>query len=191
MFSSKHRRIVLIDNRFQLGLAGLFVLVQVVLTGLFAFVMYLFLESEIQAGLASAHAAYHTMGQMLMPIILVLSGFSLAVSTLCVVGFVILLSHRIAGPLYRFKAVLDELAARRIPAHTRLRPGDQLHSLAESFTLAVDNLEEDLNALKGAADTLRAAHGAGDLEAQEPAIAALERVMETWTRRRQPSTSMR
>ena len=157
---------------------------QVLLTGAFAFAMYVFLESEIQAGLASAHAAYRTMGQMLMPIVLVMSGFSLAVSTVCVTAFVILLSHRIAGPLYRFRAVLDELAERRIPAHTRIRPGDQLHGLAQSFTVAVDNLEADLNALKDAADALRAAHSAGDLQAQEPAIAELERVMDTWTRRR-------
>jgi hypothetical protein len=121
---------------------------------------------------------------MLMPIILVLCGLSLIVSSVCVAGFVILVTHKIADPLYRFKGILDELGARRIPAHIRLRPGDQLHGLVEPFTLAVDNLEEDLNALKDAADALRAAHGAGDLEAQEPAIAALERVMDTWTRRR-------
>jgi methyl-accepting chemotaxis protein len=191
MSGSKHSKIILIDHRFQLGLAGRFVLVQVVITSLFALVMYLFLRSEIQAGLASAHAAYRTLGQMLMPIILVLSGFSLAVSTICVVVFVVILSHRIAGPLYRFKAVLDELGVRRIPAHTRLRPGDQLHGLAESFTVAVDNLEEDLNTLKDAADALRAAHTAGDLAAQEPAIAALERVMDTWTRRRQAPRPLR
>jgi len=184
MSHAKQRRIVLIDHRFQLRLAGLFILVQVGLTGLFSVALYVFLESEVQAGLASAHAAYHTVGQMLMPIVLVLAAFSLAISTICVFVFVIALSHKIAGPLYRFKVILDELAARRIPDHTKIRPGDQLHDLAVPFARAVDNLEADLNTLKDAAEALRAAHGAEDLQAAEPAIAAVERVMDTWTRRK-------
>jgi len=80
--------------------------------------------------------------------------------------------------------VLDEFANRQIPPHTRIRPKDQLHALSVSFTKAADNLEDDLNALKDAADALRAAHSAGDLAAQEPAIAELERIMDTWTRRK-------
>jgi methyl-accepting chemotaxis protein len=191
MSNSKHRRIVLIDHRFQLRLAGLFILVQVVLTGIFALGLYLFLESEVQAGLASAHAAYHTVGQMLMPIVLVLAAFSLAISTICVLVFVTVLSHKIAGPLYRFKVVLDELAARRIPDHTKIRPGDQLHALSQSFTLAVDNIEDDLNTLKDAAETLRAAHGTQDLQAAEPAIATVEKVMETWNRQEPRSRKAR
>lgn len=184
MTHSKQRRIVLIDHRFQLRLAGLFVLVQVVLTAIFAIGLYVFLESEVQAGLASAHAAYHTVGQMLMPIVLALAVFSLAISTICVFVFVIALSHKIAGPLYRFKVVLDELAARRIPDHTKIRPGDQLHDLAVPFTRAVDNLEEDLNTLKDAAEALRAAHDAKDIHAAEPAIAVVEQVMDRWSRRK-------
>ncbi len=184
MTRSKQRRIVLIDHRFQLRLAGLFILVQVVLTGIFAFGLYIFLESEVQAGLASARAMYHTVGQMLRPIVLVLSAFNLAISSICVLVFVTLLSHKIAGPLYRFKTVLDELAARRIPEHTKIRPGDQLHDMSVSFTHAVDNLEADLNTLKDAAEALRAAHGAKDIHAAEPAIATVERVMETWSRRK-------
>jgi methyl-accepting chemotaxis protein len=183
MTHSKQRRVVLIDHRFQLRLAALFVLVQVVLTAIFAGGLYIFLESEVQTGLASAHAAYRTIGQMLMPIVLVLAAFSLAISTICVFVFVIALSHRIAGPLHRFKVIIDELAVRRIPDHTRLRPGDQLQELSKSFTLAVDNLEEDLNTLKDAAETLRVAHGADDLQAAGPAIEAVERVMEAWSRR--------
>ncbi len=184
MTHAKQRRIVLIDHRFQLRLAGLFMLVQVGLTAIFAGGLYVFLESEVQAGLASAHAAYHTVGQLLMPIVLVLAAFSLAVSTICVFVFVIALSHKIAGPLYRFKVILDELAARRIPDHTQIRPGDQLHDLAEPFTRAVDHLEEDLNTLKTAADQLRASHEAGDRDATEAAILAVETVMDTWSRRK-------
>jgi methyl-accepting chemotaxis protein len=186
MTHSKQRRIVLIDHRFQLRLAGLFVLVQVALTAIFAGALYIFLESEVQAGLASAHAAYHTVGQLLMPVVLLLAAFSLAISTICVFVFVIALSHKIAGPLYRFKIVLDQLAARRIPDHTKIRPGDQLQDLAVPFTRAVDNLEEDLSTLKDAAERLRAAHGTGDLQAAESAITVVERVLAAWGPPSQP-----
>jgi methyl-accepting chemotaxis protein len=182
MSNLKPRRIVLIEPRFQLKLAGWFVLVQVLLTGIFAVGLYLFLRSEIQAGLASAHSAYRTMGQMLMPIVLVLAAFSLTISTICVLVFVTFLSHKIAGPVFRFKTIIDDLAARRIPSHTQIRPNDQLQDLSKSLTLAVDNLRQDLDTLTTATEALRNSHNQQDLPSAESAIVDLESVVDSWAR---------
>ncbi|MBI4913881.1 MAG: hypothetical protein HY823_14195 [Acidobacteria bacterium] len=182
MSQLRRRRIVLINPAFQLRLAALFMLVQILLTGIFAFGIYLFMESELTASLASAHAAYRTLGQMLMPIVLLLSACSLAVSTLCVTIFVTLLSHRIAGPLHRFKAVLDELGERRIPQHTRIRPDDQLQEISESLTRTSEQLDSDLEQLQSAAALLQAAEQRGSLEEAGPAIQQVARIAGSWSR---------
>jgi len=180
MTPDQKRRIILIDTRFQLRLAGAFLLVQVLLTGLFGFGLYLFLDSEVQAGLASAHASYRSLEQMLLPIILVLAAFNLALSAALVTGFVVLLSHRIAGPLFRFRSVLEDLAERKIPGHTGIRPEDQLSEVATSLGKAVGTLATDLSALRAVTADLRQAAFPRQDSALESALARLEHLLGAW-----------
>ena len=180
MLPTKTRRIVLIDTRFQLRLAGAFLILQVILTGLFGFGLYLFMDSELKAGLASAHASYRSLEQMLLPIVLVLAAFSLALSTAMVTGFVVLLSHRIAGPLFRFRTVLEDLAGRRLATHTQIRPDDQLVEVATSLGRAVDTLSSDLSALKAAAAELRQAAGPLQNPALDAAVTRLDQILGAW-----------
>ncbi|MBK9796711.1 MAG: hypothetical protein IPP58_09470 [Holophagaceae bacterium] len=180
MPSKKHRRIVLIDTRFQLGMAGAFILLQLLLTGLFAVALYLFMDSELKAGLASAHAAYRSLDQMLLPLVLVLAGFNLALSTALVTGFVVILSHRIAGPLHRFRIVMEELAERRLPEDARIRPKDQLGVLSESTGRALDTLQADLTTLRSQLARARVASMGGDGPAAGEALAHMDATLSQW-----------
>ncbi|HJW43772.1 MAG TPA: hypothetical protein VJ463_04925 [Geothrix sp.] len=180
MSQDRPRRIVLIDTRFQLRLAGAFLLLQVVLTGAFAFGLYVFMDSELKAGLASAHAAYRSLDEMLLPLVLVLAGFSLAVSTALVTAFVVLLSHRIAGPLHRFRLVVEGLAGRRIAAHARIRPDDQLGVLSEATGRALATLGTDLAAAQASLGRARTALEAGDASATAQAFRDLDGILSSW-----------
>lgn len=180
MTPGKHRRIILIDTRFQLRLAGAFVLVQVLLTSLFGFGLYLFLDSELQTGLASAHASYRSLEQMLLPIVLVLAAFNLALSAALVTGFVVLLSHRIAGPLFRFRTILEDLGSRRLAGHTTLRPDDQLGEISTTLGLALGTLASDLASLKATAADLRQASSPHQDPALDEALDQLDRVLNSW-----------
>jgi len=55
--------------------------------------------------------------------------------------FSIFISHRIAGPIYKIKSVIDEMARGSIPSRIFLRKNDEFKELAES----VNNLIEYLN----------------------------------------------
>lgn len=180
MKPDRPRRIILIDTRFQLRMAGAFILLQVVLTGAFAFGLYLFMDSELQAGLASAHTTYRSLDRMLLPLVLVLAGFSLALSTALVTGFVVILSHRIAGPLHRFRTVMEELAERRLPAHARIRPKDQLGALSDSTGRALDTLQADLKALHSTLVQAQSALAAGDLPTTGKALSELGGTLSRW-----------
>jgi methyl-accepting chemotaxis protein len=181
MSQGRQRRIILIDTRFQLRLAGAFVLLQVVLTGAFAFGLYVFMDSELQAGLASAHAAYRSLDQMLLPLVLILAGFSLALSTTLVTAFVVILSHRIAGPLYRFRLVMEGLAERQLAPHARIRPDDQLGVLSEATSRVLDTLQSDLATLRTGLDQARQAVAAGDLPSATRDLADLEGTLSRWS----------
>lgn len=183
MDAHKPRRIVLIDPRYQLRMAGSFLAVQLLLTALFAGGLYLFLDSELNATLASAHAQARSLDRMLLPIVAVLSGFSLVLSTLLVGVFVVLLSHRLAGPLFRFRTALEQLAARELHPLSRIRPEDQLGELAQSLHGAVETVSGDMEALAAAAaETRRRAEAAGDGATLE-ALGQVEAILGRWRTR--------
>jgi methyl-accepting chemotaxis protein len=180
MSTTDQRRIVLIDRRFQLRMAASFVFLHVLLTGLFAGALYLFMDSEIHASLASAHASNQSMSQMLVPIIVILSAFSVTLSMVLVTTFVVLLSHKIAGPMYRFRSVLDALAHRRLLAHANIRPGDQLGELSTTLGLALEVVNADVHNVQQSVIALRTAQQRGDVQAMEQALAHIEGTLHTW-----------
>jgi len=180
MSNQQPKRIVLIEPRFQLRLVLEFVLLQAVLSGLFAALLYVFLGSELRAGLASAHAAYRSTAQMLMPIVLVMALFNVAVATVLAASYVVRLSHRIARPLLRVRAALEELALHRIYVHTGVVPGDQLFELSQSLRGGLEVLRTDIHGLKAAVLELKRAREAGDAAGVDAALGTLDRTLAAW-----------
>ncbi|MDP2875031.1 MAG: hypothetical protein Q8O00_02530, partial [Holophaga sp.] len=130
--------------------------------------------------LASAHASYRSLDQMLLPIVAVLAGFSFLLSTVVVTSFVVLLSHRIAGPLYRFRLVLEGLAQRRIPVDAKIRPDDQLGELSDTMGQALTTLRTDLGALRIAVAALEKARLDQDPQGIETSIADMKTLLAAW-----------
>lgn len=174
------RRIVLIDHRFQLRMAAAFIALQIVLTGLFAVALYLFMDSEIHADLASAHASYQSLSQMLFPIVVILSVFSVLLSVVLSTVFVVLLSHKIAGPMYRFRAVLEALAARKFESFRSIRPDDQLGELASSLDKAVATVKQDVEDVRLEISRARSDLAAGQISELSERLETLDRVLMRW-----------
>jgi len=51
------------------------------------------------------------------------------------------LSHRVAGPIYRLRMTLKQIAIEKKPATVRFRKGDYTHELADDFNEAMRALE--------------------------------------------------
>ena len=60
----------------------------------------------------------------------------------------IYLSHKIAGPLYRFQVALDEINKGNLQTRINLRKGDEGHFLAEKFNQTTENLDFTFARLK-------------------------------------------
>ena len=180
MSKPNQRRIVLIDHRFQLRMAASFILLQVLLTALFAAGLYIFMDSELHSDLASAHASYKSLSQILLPLVLTLAVFSIVLSIVLSSVFVVLISHKIAGPMYRFRTILESLSHRRFEAHTRIRPGDQLGELAISLEKAIKTIKTDIHELHQLVWRLRESHAKADTNSFDMQIAAIEKTLDSW-----------
>jgi hypothetical protein len=152
---SSRRTQVLINKAFQFRQMALFVAINFLMLLLFSFFFYLFFGSELKANLASAHASYRSVWEMILPILLALGVINLFISSLLIILFVLFASHKIAGPLYRFQTWIDELGKRNFQTVTSIRERDQLHPLSLSLKQTTEVISEDIRLLTAGIGELR------------------------------------
>jgi hypothetical protein len=140
---SNRRRTVLIGKAFQFRPIASFVIVNIVIMALFGATINVFLSSEIEGNLSSAHVSYKNFREMQFPIVLTLSALDIVISSVFVSIFVLFASHKIAGPMFRFKAVLDEFGSRNLKPLMSLRGDDQLQEIADSVQYLASALQFD------------------------------------------------
>lgn len=130
------RRHFLVDRPFQLGLVGHVLLVQllfllVVTAGLFAPLLEQIVGQQSDQ-LSEASIALMFLHERFW--LVITGGFGLTVL------LVVRLSHKIAGPLVRFKRNLVELGTGAAPAPLQLRRGDYLRAEASLLNQTVSQL---------------------------------------------------
>ena len=79
-------------------------------------------------------------------------------------GLSIFVTHRVAGPVYRLRKALSEVAAGNLNFTIKLRKNDDLQDLAADMNLVVEELREFVKTLKDDHETLSVC--IGDLEKQ-------------------------
>ena len=82
------------------------------------------------------YKAYYNLKDLDASVLLLISTpvfIYILLSTLLVVFFKLLISHKIAGPLFRFERCAASIGRCHLEFSTKLRPGDQLNRLARTF----------------------------------------------------------
>jgi len=84
----------------------------------------------------------------------------------------LILSHRIAGPIYRIKVFIKKVLSGDYGHRVTLRENDELQDLAKGLNLLVEKLDHDrgaraaaIDALRGRLDSMEAEAAGGDREA--------------------------
>ncbi len=177
---AEHRSRVLIDRGFQLGLIGR-------MGGMFAFYLLLFLVISILAPMAFTFLGDPPEWALMetsfrIDVLLRLFLAPLLCTFLCMFAHGVLETFKIAGPNFRFKAVMKDLARMRLPRGVRIRKDDYLQETASEFDAALVALHERVRSLKersGAASRkVGAALGSSKSEAAQDALAAVALVDE-------------
>ena len=129
------RRTKLINPRFQVKLIGSFV----GLAGLALLMQFLLLGYRLtsQASLldGSGELAMQVPGLLLRVLV-----FSVLVLLPLIFAFGVLLTFRIAGPVYRFEEYLSSVARGEQVGPCRIRKGDELQSLCNAINAATESL---------------------------------------------------
>ncbi len=115
---------------------------------------------------AQAASQILALGQVALPALLVLvAGAAI---------FSVYVTHRIAGPLYRLRESLKEVAQGNLGLRIRFRKTDELHDIADSMNEAVDKVEQALKEVRSRGATAREAldRALVDMKAQSPTTQA-------------------
>jgi HAMP domain-containing protein len=88
--------------------------------------------------------------QFLIPKILIAQ----AVSLLFVFMLSILVTHTIAGPVYRMERIARDIGQGNLRGHTRLRPRDELKELADAFNVMTEGLATRIRGLREEVEAL-------------------------------------
>lgn len=104
-------------------------------------------------------------------LIIFIVGIGIAIAALAIF---VLLSHRIAGPLYRFEKVLNEITAGDLTKRISLRKTDQLNELKEALNILMESFDQRLGRMKGSLSDLRGLLSKNDPANSEKIYRAIE-----------------
>lgn len=127
------RSTVFIQRAFQ----GRFIAWMLVMILLFAvssaFILYLLLASDLQSEARSAHLRIADTWEKLGTSIVIGNLVSAVFAGVCVAVVVMYISHKIAGPMFRFQKLMREVARGNLDVSASLREHDQMKELASAF----------------------------------------------------------
>ncbi len=139
------RKVLLVNPRFQFQfmawMGGLAVAVVMVLHLAHDWFFYQLREQARLAGLTPDHVFFQFINsrQTELNLISVVS----FIAILVVVGVIgLVLSHRIAGPMYRLKLHFEEVAKTGVPQKLKFREGDFFLEIPEAYNLQFAKKEE-------------------------------------------------
>lgn len=131
--AKKKRRTVFIKRGFQMRFIYWVIGLLAVCCLCSAAVLYPLISSELSSGLTSGHLDVGGIKGNLLLAILVGNGLAIIVAALAATVVVLYISHKIAGPLYRFESICKEIGSGNLNVSTGLRSTDQLEGLSEAF----------------------------------------------------------
>jgi methyl-accepting chemotaxis protein len=176
------RRTVFIKKAFQ----GRFILnmfLLILLSGLCsAALIYWMTGGDLQAQSQTAHENIKTALDNLGFSIIIANLAALLIAGIITIAMVLYASHKIAGPLYRFEKICEQIGDGNLDTVTSLRESDQLQDMGKAFADMTDKLRkrkaQRLELIAEATDRLERLHQEQALNpAQSEHVAQLRRLL--------------
>ena len=135
------------------------------------FFLYRITARSIEDGFLSAHNRLRSTWDILKPAVVLTNGLSFLLLSLSFCLAVLLITHRLVGPLYKIQQRIRDLIQGRydLPG-IRLRKGDEGQALSET----INDLQSDLNRRFRVLKGLKSAFDAGKKPAEAEVKTALE-----------------
>jgi len=142
------RRRILVDKEFQTKFVFNIYVVIVIFILLLGILLVYLSSREMSGSVYSKIVTIKSTKQLLLPLVIKITIIILVVAFVIVGARFLLFSHKIAGPMLRFKRCLNELKAGDLTINIRFRKKDELKDVAKLLTAAVKELNKRIKRIK-------------------------------------------
>ncbi len=163
------RRIYFIEKKFQTQFIIKFCLLVVLGSFVTVSLLYLLTSKTTTVSFENTRAVVKTTADFIVPLVTETVVVVTVLVALATIMLTLFISHKIAGPLYRFKKELKLIESGDLVSAFKIRDKDQLQDLATVLSSMKDNLKGHISAIKSEIDSLQdlIAEFAGDEEKQK------------------------
>src|SRR3989337_1178631 len=142
------RRNYFIKKNFQVNFTVKFLIIILIEAFLAAGLFLYMSKGTLTTGYLGSELRIARTYDFFLPMLLLSNLIIVGVSAVIGIGVLIFLSHRLAGPLYRFENILDAIKQGDLTQRFKLRENDQLVELANSINEHTDTLDKNMGHLK-------------------------------------------
>ncbi|BHH84235.1 HAMP domain-containing protein [Desulforhopalus sp. 52FAK] len=157
------RRQYFINKKFQTGFILKFIGVLIFGALLSVGVTMLTTQATLTSSFEGSKLVIEKTSLAILPSVVFTNIITTLIVGLIVIVVTLFISHKIAGPMFRFEKDLEEISQGNLQKHIQTRQGDQFGSVAENLNNMVGNLNEKLSQLQGELNQLSEAAAAQDL----------------------------
>jgi methyl-accepting chemotaxis protein len=142
------RREYFIEKKFQSRFILKFCTLVIVGGLLTIGLLYLLTMQSTTVSVVNSRVVVRSTADFLLPILIQTVVTVMMVVGLATIAVTLFISHKIAGPLYRFKKIIQVLSEGDFSVDFRLRHLDQLQDIALAFNYTISKIRAELNAIK-------------------------------------------
>ena len=142
------RRTYFIEKKFQTNFIIKFCSLIIVGGLLTIGIIYFLAKQSTSVSVVNSRVVVRSTADFLLPVLLQTVAVVVVLIGLATVGVTLLVSHKIAGPLYRFQQVMKTLTEGDFSKDFRIRRLDQLQNLADEFNNMIRKTRGQLSLLK-------------------------------------------
>ena len=142
------RRNYFIKKKFQVNFTVKFLIIILIEAFLAAGLFLYMSKGTLTTGYLGSELRIARTYDFFLPMLLLSNLIIVGISAVIGIAVFIFLSHRIAGPLYRFENILDAIKKGDLTQRFKLRENDQFAELANSINEHTDTLDKNMGHLK-------------------------------------------
>jgi len=117
--------------------------------------LYILATQSTTVSVINSRIVAKTTSDFILPILIQTVIVVTVILILAAIALTLLVSHKIAGPLYRFKKAMQALEIGDFSADFRLRRSDQLQDLSAAFNSMIQNIRQGHEQLKNSFNSLK------------------------------------
>ncbi len=115
--------------------------------------IFLLSQGTLTSSFSDSRLVINRTSQAIMPTLLITNLITLGIITLAAIAVTLFVSHRIAGPMFRFEQDIKKIARGDLSVRINLRRKDQFSEMATAFNEMVSGLNEKITKIDREIDT--------------------------------------